>query len=478
MNEHDFLIQVGGKPTVLMGADPDDPKNISWNFGVRPITPAVTRLIQAKPTLHQALPFLQGRWDGKSTVNHWDAVRRYLGENKVNSLIQSQPRGTCFPGDALVVMADGSKKPIAQVAVGEMILNHRGSPRKVLRTMQREYTGRMVDLHIGDKVLCCTEDHPLLVYEGENCSWQDAGLIQKGRQVVQVVPREEDLFDIERVDVDAVDAHAAVALTVFNLETDGEHTYLIDGIAVHNCGSRAGSLTGDLVQCILGAAGKQRFTFRRVSHAAIYFTARKLYDMLNGDWRDDNNDGVASGSVPEALKRYGACHRDEIGDAKYYGEGSDDLACQLGAGLLPELQDKILQLASDNLITDWYPVRSAQELADGIAAGGIGLGSDAQGFTMTRDRDGFCAPHGTWYHYQVRASVGVFNGRKGFGYAQSWGVNTPDGPLLPGHPGNSFGVDFDVQDRIIRSGQWVIVMGWQPWDLENEDRLVDWIFNA
>lgn len=332
------LRMFGGKPVLplgvptLVGADPD---KVEWNFGVHDAPPELDRMFASKDGLHDRFPALAGKWDGQTTINHWNAVlKNYSGDwSKAEELIQYQPRGTC--------------------------------------------------------------------------------------------------------------------------------------------GGRAGSFTGDMIQHIMIAAGK-RAKFHRVSHAAVYFMARKKYGMLNGDWRDDNNDGVASGSVPEALKEMGVVQREEDGDANWYGDGSDDLACQLGAGLRQDLAAKILKAGSDNLVTEWVPVRSAQELADGIASGGVGVGSDSQGFTMSRDQDGFCRPTGTWQHYQVRCSVGVFNGRKGFGYNQSWGKTTPSGPRLDGHPGNCFGVDFDVQDRIIKSGRWAVVFGFPLWDLESGNVDVTW----
>jgi hypothetical protein len=242
------------------------------------------------------------------------------------------------------------------------------------------------------------------------------------------------------------------------------------------CGGRAGSATIDIVQCILIASGK-RAKFHRASHAFVYWQARKKYGMDNGSPGNENNDGVASGSVPEILSTIGIDNRDETGDVNYYGSGSDDLACQWGTGhISADLAAKLEGYAKDNVIDSWHPVKSAQELADGIAAGGVGIGSDNQGFTMSRDARGFCRPTGTWSHYQIRPSVGVWGGQKGFGYFQSWGRTTPSGPLLPGHFGNCFGVDFDVQDRIIRSGDWAVVFGFPLWELENGPLNLSWVF--
>lgn len=331
----DVFMAAGGRKTVLMGADPSDPANIVWNFGLTPKTEEVDNLIRSKPSLHAQFPAMAGKWDGKATVNHWDAIRKVLGD-KAEDLIQYQPRGTC--------------------------------------------------------------------------------------------------------------------------------------------GGRAGSFTVDAVQCVLIASGK-RAKFKRSSHAFLYWQARKKYGMDRGNPNDEGSDGVASGSIPEILTTVGVDTRDETGDVNGYGTGSDNLACQWGAGRIDSsLARQLEQYATDNVITEWSPVTSAQELADGIAAGGIGIGSDMQGFTMSRDSAGFCRPTGQWAHYQVRVSVGVWGGRKGFGYNQSWGKTTPSGTMLPGHPGNCFGVDFDVQDRIIKSGEWAVVFGLPLWELESGGQDIPWTF--
>jgi hypothetical protein len=243
------------------------------------------------------------------------------------------------------------------------------------------------------------------------------------------------------------------------------------------CGGRAGAITGDFVQCIMIAAGKSA-KFTRVSHAAVYYAARKLYNMLEGDWRDDDEDGVAHGSVPEALTKVtGFVGRDESGDTKWYGAGSDDLACKLGAGMLPELGKKIITLGSDNLIKDWAVVTSAEEAADALASGAFILGSDSQGFTMSRDSNGFCNPRGTWHHYHARPGIKkAKNGRWGFPYWQSWGKELPGGTKLEDYPGNCFLVDWDVQDRLFRKGKYAAVWNFDPIEMAEDKINVDWKF--
>lgn len=251
-------------------------------------------------------------------------------------------------------------------------------------------------------------------------------------------------------------------LKVYNIEVEVDNSYIAESIAVHNCGGRAGSRALELLQCILIGTGK-RAKYKDASHAWLYFLARRDANMLRG------GDGVPSGSIQRVLAKYGALTREEAGDPLQAGPRSDDLAVNWGGGgLRGDKLTALLKEASDNIVTAQVKVRSAQELADGLAAGGVGLGSDMQGYTMTRDRYGVCQPKGSWAHYHVRSGVRKLpDGRSVFQYDQSWGDNVPDGPLMDGCPGNVFGVEWAVQDRLCRNEDWSVVFAFDLWDLEN-----------
>ena len=73
-------------------------------------------------------------------------------------------------------------------------------------------------------------------------------------------------------------------------------------------------------------------------------------------------------------------------------------------------------------------MRSFAEAAAAIRNGYPVAVCSGQGFTMTRDRDGFCLPRGSWGH--CMCFIGVAVGRRpGLCCLQSWGPNTPDGPI-------------------------------------------------
>lgn len=241
------------------------------------------------------------------------------------------------------------------------------------------------------------------------------------------------------------------------------------------CGGRAGSRGMELLQCVL-IAGGVRAKFKPVSHAWLYYCARREFNMLRNRGPKGQNDGVASGSIPPVMESAGCLNREECGDVNYYGDGSDDLASKWGAGQISVADRKRFEeLASDNVVTARVRVKSAQELADGLASGGVAICSDSQGYSMQRDKDGFCRAQGTWHHYHVRSGVYVApSGRKGFAYDQSWGKNVPGGPLLDGFPSNCFAVEWDVQDRLCRSGQVDVIFAAALWDLEEGNVDIDW----
>lgn len=232
------------------------------------------------------------------------------------------------------------------------------------------------------------------------------------------------------------------------------------------CGGRTGKMAGQLLQCILIAAGR-RANYRPVSHAWLYALARKEYGMLGG------GDGVPDGSIPAVMAKYGLLHAEEAGDTADYGDGSDDLAARWGGRNGPPRE--MFDLAADNKVeTSLVKVRTFQELADGYAAGGVGLVSSMRGFTMTRDANGECRAQGTWSHYMTGSGISVVGGRAKGAIDQSWGRNTPSGPQIEGGrwPDHSFLGDRDVIERdMIQGGSFHLIFGFQLWD---ESQVIDW----
>jgi intein/homing endonuclease len=74
--------------------------------------------------------------------------------------------GSCFPVGTPILMADGTERPIEEVAEGNEVLTHNGKRRRVVHTMRRKYEGRMYTIELGGYryPTTMTAEHPVCVY--------------------------------------------------------------------------------------------------------------------------------------------------------------------------------------------------------------------------------------------------------------------------------------------------------------------------
>ncbi len=94
-----------------------------------------------------------------------------------------KPKGqlaACFPAGTMISAIDGPK-PIEEIAVGDLVLTHRGRYRRVTETMHRE--GALLRIKI-DKLpeMRVTEEHPFFTDQG----WIDAADLIPGQHFVQI----------------------------------------------------------------------------------------------------------------------------------------------------------------------------------------------------------------------------------------------------------------------------------------------------
>lgn len=98
----------------------------------------------------------------------------------------------------------------------------------------------------------------------------------------------------------------------------------------------------------------------------------------------------------------------------------------------PEARQRIVKATS--LVTNY------EDAAALIQSGYPVVVCSNQGFTMTRDAEGYCQPKGRWNHCMIFIAVRA-DARKGLCCLQSWGKNTPSGPTAHNQPDNSFWVE-------------------------------------
>lgn len=138
-----------------------------------------------------------------------------------------------FTGETLVLMADGTKKPIKDVTLGDEVMatdpeTGETGPRKVIDLIRHDGLHTMVAVRLSDgSTIDATDGHPFWVEShGE---WVDATDLQPGDVVVTA---NGDRLTVASLGISEQD------LTAYNLTVEGLHTYYAggDSVLVHNAG--------------------------------------------------------------------------------------------------------------------------------------------------------------------------------------------------------------------------------------------------
>ncbi len=124
-------------------------------------------------------------------------------------------------------MADGTRKPIAEVAVGDMVLGadeQTGAqvPNEVTKTLVHEGSYKTL---VINNTLVVTPEHRISVSRNGVRSWMDAGEIEMGDVLLSADGGPMLVYSI---------TPGKTLPTVYNLTTYPSHTYYAGGVWVHN----------------------------------------------------------------------------------------------------------------------------------------------------------------------------------------------------------------------------------------------------
>jgi RHS repeat-associated protein len=138
-----------------------------------------------------------------------------------------------FSGDTLVLLADGSKKPISEIRVGDAVYasdpeTGTQGPRIVTRLWMHDDT--LVDLAIGGGTVTTTASHPF--WNATDREWQYASALNIGDAVLTASG--------DRLRVRGLRPQSLRADRAYNLTVDGIHSYFVaaagEMVLVHNAG--------------------------------------------------------------------------------------------------------------------------------------------------------------------------------------------------------------------------------------------------
>lgn len=156
-------------------------------------------------------------------------------------------RRTCFPAGTRITTQRG-QVPIERVEINDSVLTHMGRWRKVHDTMSQRYSGAMVTIRTGLLAVTATADHLFLVERQCQLHWLEARDIRAGDRVLSDRECSADGGDhgFAEVAIERRDLHRHIVsevhnhfreLTVYNFEVEEDHSYIAEGVAVHNCPS-------------------------------------------------------------------------------------------------------------------------------------------------------------------------------------------------------------------------------------------------
>jgi hypothetical protein len=203
---------------------------------------------------------------------------------------------------------------------------------------------------------------------------------------------------------------------------------------------------------LLGSAKPEQDEYLVSQGIAVYEEAatESIYALSRvevGGQRGSYSDGSVGAWAAKALVNWGLLSRPGLARQNLPSKYDPKRAKEWGAKGLP---DNLEPVARQNPFKIMSSVRSFAEAAKLIESGKPVAVCSNRGFTMERDRQGFCQPRGTWYHCMV--FVAVRYDRPGLCISQSWGGNTPSGPVDLNQPDNTFWADERVCDYMLGQG--------------------------
>lgn len=154
-------------------------------------------------------------------------------EYPVGTRIDDHHAGRCLPPGQRVLTARGMVR-IEDVRVGDLVYTHRGRLRPVLRTFSRQYAGELLQVSDGYQTVTVTPEHALLTQRG----WVEAQRLTASDILRTLNP------SLARASSRMISQPASVSLasrtflgTVYDLEVEEDHSFIAEGIVVHNCTS-------------------------------------------------------------------------------------------------------------------------------------------------------------------------------------------------------------------------------------------------
>lgn len=158
-----------------------------------------------------------------------------------NNIDSNGSTACCFDPEANVLMHDNSYKKIKDIVVGDLVKNQSNEINTVLQ-IETPIVGNRLMYKFNDRFAFVSEEHPLMTTEGWGAFNPDCIVVEeewKGKLVkidvgtkLIVMDQSGNLSEelITSVQTEVRDYN----YTIYNLMLDGDHTFIVEGVVVHN----------------------------------------------------------------------------------------------------------------------------------------------------------------------------------------------------------------------------------------------------
>jgi hypothetical protein len=264
----------------------------------------VSRDYSAKPVGHYAtIPAFSGKLytdeEIQAAIKRKDAEKSWLSDLRDVGGPNGKPipsrdqngRGYCTLPSSRVLMADGSRKPIAEVALMDKVVTAKGNVGTVKQLHQRDYDGEMVEFWTnGRKRLSLTPNHEVLV---AGRGYVPAGMLSA---IHHSLPRDDAVMHRTREMYWADQGSRGDRRTgryrgkVCNIGVEPDNSYVVETVCVHNCWAHSS------VSAVLLCRARDGQPYADLSAYAVACIIKNYAD--EGGWGAESADFIAKRGVP------------------------------------------------------------------------------------------------------------------------------------------------------------------------------------
>ena len=148
---------------------------------------------------------------------------------------------TCFSGDTLVLMGDGTYRPIKDIRVGDEVFTHKGRKRAVLRNASRPLKSSEkvyeVEVEGFQLPLKVTDSHPFYTLRGNEWKWVEVKDFMDREWFLAPCIENRQTYSQDEGQLKGLKGRTLIEFDqpVWDLTVEEDHSFIAHGVAVHNC---------------------------------------------------------------------------------------------------------------------------------------------------------------------------------------------------------------------------------------------------